>query len=184
MRQLHIGPGRDKLPGFETLDIRPGLADHTADARVLPFPDQTFDLIYASHIIEHIPWYETDALLKEWLRVLTPGGSVEIWTVNGANVARLLLDAEDIGERFDWKSPDGWKRHGASDDPFKWCAGRLFAYGPDGDPNWHKALFTPRYLKNCLLKAGFADPRYLDRSKVRGKDHGWINLGMSATRPS
>jgi len=92
MRSLHIGPGRDKLPGFETLDIRPGY-DWQADAsKDLLFPTGTFDLIYCSHVIEHIPWWRTQSVLDGWHRILKPGGSLELWTVNAAKVARVLLE--------------------------------------------------------------------------------------------
>jgi SAM-dependent methyltransferase len=180
MRQLHIGPGKDKIPGFETLDIKPGY-DHQADAsKWLPFADRTFDLIYASHIIEHIPWYDTANTLKEWHRILRPGGALEIWTVDALRVAQFLIDTE-----YGMKTtcPDGWTRYNPEQNPYLWCAGRTFAYSSSGkadDPNWHKALFTPRHLMNCLVEAGFAMTKQLD--KPRGKDHGYINLGIAGIK--
>lgn len=175
-RRLVIGPGRkDKLPGFETLDIHPGPGiDHVADARSLPFPDNSFDLIYASHIIEHVPWYDTVKLLAEWNRVLKPDvGALEVWTVNALKVARELLDIE---EGF-WKNPDGWKRKNKANNPYLWCAGRIFAYERDSNPAmWHKALFTPKHLTACFKEAGFVNVGRLE--KPRGKDHGFINLGV------
>jgi SAM-dependent methyltransferase len=181
MRQLHIGPGKDKLPGFETLDIKPGY-DHQADAsKWLPFADRTFDLIYASHIIEHIPWYETVNTLKEWHRILRPNGVLEIWTVDALKVAKILIDQETLcGNQ---QLPDGWKRYNPTRNPYLWCAGRTFAYSKDGkadDPNWHKAMFTPFHLMGCLIEAGFAMTMQLE--KPRGKDHGYINLGIAGIK--
>ena len=182
MRQLHIGPGADKLDGFETLDIKPGLRiDHVADARSLPFSDNTFELIYASHIIEHIPWYDTATALAEWFRVLTPGGALEVWTVDAYKVAKEIIEAE---ESMSMKEPpDGWKRYNPERNIFKWCAGRIFAYsktGAPGDPNWHRALFTPNYLVSCFLQAGFGNVCRLE--KPRGKDHGFCNLGIGGIK--
>jgi SAM-dependent methyltransferase len=183
MRSLHIGPGRDKLPGFDTLDIRPGYDIQADAAGPLPIANDTYDLIYASHIIEHIPWWKTVDTLKEWLRILKPGGSLEIWTVNAAKVARQLLENED---NFSNWIPDNWRRHNPGRNPYLWSAGRIFAYGEDAaDPNWHKALFTPKHLSACLYEAGFsAGVEELDRREVRGKDHGWINLGLRAVKAS
>lgn len=175
-RNLHIGPGRkEHLPGFETLDIHAGPnIDHVADARSLPFPDQTFDLIYASHIIEHVPWYDTIKLLQEWHRVLTPNGALEVWTVNAVKVARLLIEQED---GTPWFNPDGWKRRNKKDNPYLWCAGRIFAYERTGNPAmWHKALFTPKHLIACFKEAGFKSVGRIE--KPRGKDHGFVNLGV------
>jgi hypothetical protein len=68
-----------------------------------------------------------------------------------------------------------------------WAAGRIFTYG-DGtgnpnDPNWHRAIFSPRYLKEILRKLGFKNIREMNHSEVRGYDHGWINLGVKGEKP-
>ena len=42
------------------------------DARDLPFKDETLDYIYSSHTLEDFE--DKESLLKEWLRVLKPGG--------------------------------------------------------------------------------------------------------------
>jgi SAM-dependent methyltransferase len=180
VRRLEIGPGKRRLPGFETLDLKPGV-DHQADAsKLLPFDDNTFELIYASHIIEHIPWFETINTLKEWRRVLAPGGKLEIWTIDAAKVAKYLLEYES-GERSE--IPDKWRRFNHEANPFKWANGRIFAYGASRcDPYWHKALFTPRYLLQCFEEAGFIASYVMDRSEVRGKDHGHVNLGVSGRK--
>jgi len=76
LRRLEIGPGPERLPGFETLNIVGGRqVDYVADAAGrLPIADNTFDLVYASHILEHIPWFCTEEAMHEWVRVLKPGG--------------------------------------------------------------------------------------------------------------
>ena len=47
-----------------------------ADATLLPFPDDTFDKIIASEVMEHIP--DDLAALAELTRVLKPGGTMAI----------------------------------------------------------------------------------------------------------
>ena len=58
----------------------------------LPFEDESFDLVYANFVIEHLE--SPLAALQEWRRVLRPDGSVVLLTSNSANPlvggARLL----------------------------------------------------------------------------------------------
>lgn len=182
MRRLEIGPGKRRIAGFETVNVVPGpTTDHVADARKLPFADGTFAIVYASHIIEHVPWYDTADLLREWVRVLAPGGVLEVWTVNFYKVAQALIDIEDHGAGMQ----EGWHRFNDERDPYKWIAGRTFAFSRSGrepDPNWHRALFTPKSLLQLFERAGLANIRPMDRSEVRGHDHGWCNTGIRGER--
>ncbi len=50
---------------------------HRGDARALPFHDEEFDWLWSSHCLEDIE--DTAATLREWLRVLKPGGMIGIY---------------------------------------------------------------------------------------------------------
>jgi ubiquinone/menaquinone biosynthesis C-methylase UbiE len=49
----------------------------TANAMALDFPDNTFDFVYASNLLHHIP--DPIIALKEMHRVLKPGGKACFW---------------------------------------------------------------------------------------------------------
>jgi ADP-heptose:LPS heptosyltransferase len=76
---LDIGCQRDPItPDCVTFDRQPWPeVTQTGDARKLPFGDATFDFVWSSHCLEDIP--DTDAVLREWLRVLKPGGTIGLY---------------------------------------------------------------------------------------------------------
>lgn len=76
MKKLNLACSDRIIPGWVNVDARnlPGV-DHVIDIRDLSiFPDASFDILRASHVIEHFYLDELDKILKEWSRVLKPGG--------------------------------------------------------------------------------------------------------------
>jgi len=62
------------------LDFCPGegiQVAHDLSVTPLPFEDNSFDMVIANHVLEHIPnWFDCFA---ELARIVKPGGLVEIW---------------------------------------------------------------------------------------------------------
>jgi SAM-dependent methyltransferase len=187
-RRLEIGPGPRKLDGFEAMNVTwsPGV-DYIGDAsRRLPFEDGSFDLVYASHIIEHVAWYQAAATIREWARVLRPGGRLEVWTPDGLKICEAVVRAERDGDRSVIDA-DAWTLMNPENEPLKWAAGRLFAVGDRrgtiNHPNWHRAMFSEGYLRRLFEAAGLVDVETLDPASARGQEYGAINLGVAGTRP-
>ncbi len=64
-------PGRPVVPIVENaIGIDQGYPNY--DGIHLPFPDESQDAVYSSHVLEHIPNWEL--ALQEWFRVLRVGG--------------------------------------------------------------------------------------------------------------
>lgn len=57
---------------YTTTDLSSPLADVKADICQLPFEDNTFDVIFCNHVLEHIP--DDTQAMRELYRVLKPGG--------------------------------------------------------------------------------------------------------------
>lgn len=83
-RVLHFAPEpalRSYLRGiagsYESADIVPGRADLTLNVEKLDLEDASYDVIVASHVLEHV---DDAAALGELIRVLKPGGRLIVFT--------------------------------------------------------------------------------------------------------
>jgi len=77
--RVHLGCGNIRKNGFLNVDHRPtGATNMVCDIKKLPFPSGSVKLIECYHVIEHIPHPEVPSMLREWYRVLQPGGRIII----------------------------------------------------------------------------------------------------------
>ncbi len=189
MRCLDIGPGwgGHRLEGFETLDIeKRDNVDHVADAgEPLPFDDDTFDIVHASHILEHIPWQEADEVLKEWVRILKPGGVLEIWVPNALAACKRFVEAES-GNLKRFKKGSSYQKEIVKKDPCRAFSGAILSYrgAYRGDAGIHKSLYSPRYLKVIMGWAGLVNIKKMDWEKEnRMRNHSLNSIGMKGTKP-
>lgn len=77
---LHFAPEQcfykrfrnQKNINYTTTDLLSPLADVKADICNLPFEDNSFDIIFCNHVLEHIP--DDTKAMQELYRVMKPGG--------------------------------------------------------------------------------------------------------------
>ena len=75
--RIELGSGPHGEPGFFHVDAVGSTSnvDLDADIRQLDFLEsESVDEIYSAHAVEHISYTEIGDVLKEWYRVLKPGG--------------------------------------------------------------------------------------------------------------
>lgn len=131
--RLNLGGRGTKVPGFLTVDLSEEHdVDIKADVSNLPMADGSVAEIYASQILEHFPHVRTEAVLKEWYRVLKPSGKIVIGVPDFQRAIEL------------------YQAHGLT----AWVVN--FLYGDQGYPlAYHYAPFTFASLAAQLDKAGF-----------------------------
>lgn len=140
-RKLHIG-GKTPAPGWEILNIMdaPGV-DHPGNANDLSqFEAGSFESIYASHIAEHLDYIgELHATLKEWRRVLAPGGTLYISVPDLDILSEMMLDKDGISfdQRFNVM--------------------RMIFGGHVDEHDFHKVGLNEEFLTRFLTDSGFVD---------------------------
>ena len=141
---LHIGCGPSYLSGFVNVDANPLLkTDLWLDVRNgLPFPDDTVDSIYATHVLEHFFSDELQRLLCEFFRVLKKGGGVRLVvpSLSSAVTAYVQRNAEWFTSDF----PQHYESLGGKFVNFLFCDGQ------------HRSAFDFGHFCEVLSAAGFS----------------------------
>jgi predicted SAM-dependent methyltransferase len=78
--KLNLGCGDNYLAGFINVDKYAKKVDIRCDALFLPFKNESFDLIYLGHVIEHFSKNNVKKLLREMYRILKQEGKLVIDT--------------------------------------------------------------------------------------------------------
>lgn len=133
--RLHLGCGRIDHPGFINIDAIARRHVHYVQAadRLPRFGDGSVDLVYACHVLEHFSHLQVPAVLREWGRVLKPGG-------------RLCLSVPDFDRILDIYRDTG---RDAGIILNALMGGQEYAY------NHHRVIFNKEYLSGLLVAAGF-----------------------------
>lgn len=167
MKRLEIGCGTRLFNGYDGLDVLdiPGIKYPGVDARQLPIEDGTYDEVFSHWVLEHFAWREMVDLLKEWGRVLRPGGFLRIVTNNQAAHNKCLAEGE-----IDWKE---WVRltYGV----------RYGASRPAELADCHKIGFTENLLREFLEQAEFVGIDIKVGWKCRELDGSVKCPGLTAT---
>lgn len=77
---------------YVTLDLRPFRGTVVGDLTRTPFRDHTFDLVWASHVLEHI--HHVDQAIREIYRILRPSG-VALLDVPMYGAKTIFLSEQD-----------------------------------------------------------------------------------------
>ena len=75
---------------YTTTDLNSPLADVKADICDLPFSENTYDIIFCNHVLEHIP--DDTKAMQELYRVLKPGGMAILQIPQDLSRAKTFAD--------------------------------------------------------------------------------------------
>ena len=149
--RLNLGCGDKILPGYVNVDVveaRAGMRpDVICDLHDLaPFDADSADEILSVHVVEHFWRWEVRDIVREWVRVLKPGGRMIVECPNIVSACRTFLE-----------NPEQFSREDQAGQRTMW----VFY----GDPKWkdplmiHRWGYTPESLKSLLAEVGLAEVR-------------------------
>lgn len=172
--RVNVCAGRQCLPEYINVDVAisthpkaKGPPDILADMRSIPLPDNCADEVMCIHGIEHVVVWEAKKALREWLRILKPGGQVVIECPDLLKCCKNIL----TGLVVPGKHPDQFGLWG------------LFGDDTTFDEFMtHRYAYSPKSLRHTLAEAGFVEmrdeaPRWHAGGAVRR------DLRMTARKP-
>jgi predicted SAM-dependent methyltransferase len=152
-RKLQLGAGDHPLVGWLNTDLhdygRPDTLVYLDVRKPFPLPDESFDLVFSEHMLEHLSYADGQRCLRESFRVLRPGGRIRIATPSLERLSRLY-EGGDVQERY-----------------VRWAAKTLEPELQAPLPgvvvnnffrSWgHRFIYDPQTLRHALGEAGFID---------------------------
>jgi predicted SAM-dependent methyltransferase len=138
--KLHLGAAKRRLVGFINIDreLSEGI-DLVSDVKKLDsFPESSAIEIYSSHTLEYFDRSEALEVLREWGRVLAPGGRL---FVSVPDFRQLIRIYESSGRLATVLGPLFGKWHNPN----------------NGETIYHKTVWDYESLKKCLEDSGFGE---------------------------
>lgn len=165
MRYLNLGCGHRFHPGWTNVDFI------SIDNRVIahnlmegiPFPDEYFDVVYHSHLLEHFPKDKAETFLKECLRVLSSKGVIRVVIPDLEFLANNYIKALDEARKGNVRADSNyqWSLLHLFDQTFRSChGGSMTEYLSRNDIDNEEYI-----VKNCGIEA----KKIIDLSK---ENHG------------
>jgi len=145
--KLHLGCGHCAILGYVNIDCRPlGAVDVVCDAsRLDKFDDGCAEVVYASHLLEHFWDRDVPDVLREWCRVLAPGGVLRLAVPDFEQIAKRYIGTADLLE----------------------VQGLVYSR-PDYPEDAHRSAWDFTKLKSALDAAGLVD---VSRYDWRATEH-------------
>ena len=175
--KLHLGCGNKIIADFVNIDILPSSDEVVPDnvATLQKIRDESAELIYACHVLEHFGRHEYKNVLKCWHTKLKSGGKIMIAVPDFNAAARWYLENGRLQDILG-----------------------LISGGQKNEYDFHKVIFDFETLQQDLESIGFTDVALYDCHETShshqddysqaylphmDKDHGTLmSLNITATK--
>lgn len=159
--KLHIGCGGDFKADYINVDLYDlSVCDVQDDVVTLSkFPDNFASEIFHMHTMEHIDRNQGELAIKNWFRVLAPGGKLVFECPEADETFRMWL-AMSYEERWE-KVENLWRGY------FMQIWG-----SQENEGQYHKVIYDKEKMYRMLKEAGFRD------IKVENINDRWLKENM------
>lgn len=128
------------------------------------FENDSVDLIYACHCLEHISHRKTEIVLTEWKRCLKIGGTLRLSVPDFKKLVEKYSDTDNI-----------------SDIENQLMGGQTYKY------NFHYTIFDEKKLTSLLFSAGFSkikrwSPQSASYHNFNDRSYSYISLNIEAIK--
>lgn len=133
---IHLGCGGINHPAFINIDGIPAPHVHYVQRidKLHPFTNDSVDLVYACHCLEHFSHRQIANVLKEWHRIIKKGGILRVAVPDFDSMVKLYLatgcDIEQVLEPI--------------------TGGQEYKF------NFHMTIFNESFLSKLFLDVGFS----------------------------
>lgn len=151
MRCLHLGCGDNILPSpFCNVDARdlPGVDTVAPIYPLVDFENEAYDLVYVSHVLEHFSHQATLNVLKEWCRVIKPGGILRLSVPSFENIVKIYEKSGKLANVLGIV-----------------CGGQTYPH------NYHYSIFDRATLTQLMEDAGLTAIHPWDCRRTEHADH-------------
>ena len=156
----------------------------------IPYADDTFDVVYHSHFLEHLDRTVAPIVLKECKRVLKPRGVIRVVVPDWEYLTQRYLDSLAA---WDFGNPNAPEMHsqamhdlidqmvrsdatGASKGSFFGKIENLYRGGAAGTGELHRWMYDRRSMGALLKSVGFQEGR-VERAKT-SRIGGWVDFAL------
>jgi len=104
-KRLNLGCGNKPMPGYTNVDVFQGpIVNEVFPFDEIPYTDGSIGAIHSEHALEHVPFRRVEKALKEWSRVLKPGGELLLKIPDFGECCRSYVEAKTKYDRWWYKA--------------------------------------------------------------------------------
>lgn len=153
---LSIGSGRTVPEGWLGIDRKVGPRVFNFDLRfTLPLADASVGGILCEHILEHFTLDDLPRMLKDYRRMLVPGGGLRIASPDALLIASLIRGDDDERTKRQLDFDADIHRWIPTDPMLRWRVANRMAY----QFGQHHTLLSAELMARLLEQSGFSQIR-------------------------